>query len=218
MGVIIIVDILMLALIVFFIWHGYRRGLVHSAAGLLSTIIAGVTAWILANALAQPLSDIISPMLEPAIGRIMEAAAENSDVLPHLPDSAQIEQLFAAAAEALKSFGLSIGIGGSGNAITDAITQNISEKGQSFIEAMTSSVSHAISFAGVLVFGFIAVRAILEIGVGLVASIFKLPVLNFLNKLGGAVIGLLQGLLILFAIGWAAQFVGFDLDAIIPKI
>jgi hypothetical protein len=47
----------------------------------------------------------------------------------------------------------------------------------------------------------------------LVNLAFKLPGLELINDIGGAVFGLLKGLIFLFAIAWLIRFLGF----IIPE-
>ncbi|MCL2096098.1 MAG: CvpA family protein [Oscillospiraceae bacterium] len=203
----VILDVLALGVIASSVLSGFRKGLVYAAAGLLSTVAAVWAAWILANAFAGAVSEIIRPHLEPVIAKALEAAAENGDILPDFSNIPQLqpERILESAAEALKSAGFSAGIE---DAFADTVAKNILEKGHTFKEAMTSSVSHAIAFSGILVFGFLIARAVFGIGAAFVSKIFKLPGLNLINKAGGAAAGLVQALIIIVIAGWAIQFAG----------
>jgi uncharacterized membrane protein required for colicin V production len=210
MGLSLILDIATLAILGAAVFHGWKKGLIHSVAGVLATVIAAWAAWLLANALAQPFAAVIQPYLEPTVTQALEIISDNDDVLPNLPGAEQTDALFEATANALKEMGFAIGLT---DTFVDAVMKNASETGASLKETLANSVYRAIAFSAVLVFGFIVMRALLEIAASFVSKLFTLPGLNTLNKLGGCGAGFVSGIIFMLTIGWAARFAGSVIPA-----
>ncbi|SCJ20674.1 Colicin V production protein [uncultured Flavonifractor sp.] len=200
-------DIAILAILVLFAWRGASRGFVLSLCGLLAVIVAFVGASFLANLLAPKVGAALEPQFAQVIEEKLEEQFQQSDpagdaaagltegedyplqdVLSVLRDMGLYEELVNTIDQAVQD-GMTVVAANAAAAVAAAIAQSVAY-----------SVIFTVAFALILIAWKVFSHA-----VDLVA---KLPGLNFLNKTGGAAMGLIKGVLILFLAAWLIQYSG----------
>jgi uncharacterized membrane protein required for colicin V production len=184
--------------------YGFRKGLILTAAGIIITILSIFAAWGIAAAFTPVFAQTLEKNLAPTIESVLNAVAAEKDLLPDMTNITD-ERISAAASEALENLGFA---GGGNSVLGSAVIRKIEEAGLSLRQSMLSAVCGAIAFSGLFMFGFLIIRAALEVAAGIVSKMFKLPGLNLINKLGGIAAGVIHGVLILFVLGWVLQFAG----------
>ena len=191
------VDLLLAAALAFFVFLGAKRGLFKSLTGLLVLIAAIVGAVILASYAAEPLGAVLYPMVE-------EHFIEMSP-LPEEIDLAGSELLASAGAVAdkLAQFGLDLSVLGDFLAETD---------GAAIVSAAAETLFLSVLQGILTVIFFILLLVALKLLVGTFNLVFKLPLLHFVNTLGGALFGLIEGGLFLFLAIFILQKCGVSLS------
>ncbi|RBP62093.1 colicin V production protein [Alkalibaculum bacchi] len=160
-------DLLIVFVFVFSILSGIRKGLVFSLAALFSFVISFMTA----NAYYERLGEFLisnTKILE-EIKSLIPIGIQNS-----INNGASIENL----------------PNGAHSYITQLFTGGDLPFMDEFLNAIAKGIVHIISFLLI----FFIIRIILSIFVRGINSVFKLPILNFFNKIGGGVIGLIRGI------------------------
>ena len=76
------------------------------------------------------------------------------------------------------------------------------------VESLAYSVIHALLFA----LAFILLLAVLLLAVRAMDLMLRLPVLRTLNRTGGALVGLAQGLVLTALVLWLARRMGYPVD------
>ncbi|MGO5022272.1 CvpA family protein [Lawsonibacter sp. LCP25S3_G6] len=197
----ILFDIAIAAILLFFLWQGYKKGFVLTLCGFLAVFVAFIGATLISNALAKPVAQAIVPMIESGIHETLEqsmqdsvpsTSAETPSVLPEeLPLSDVLEALqdspiFHSLAEAFQK------------AVDEGIETVATNAAQALAEYIAIQIARTIlfilAFAAVLVAWFLLSHA-LDLA-------FKLPVLSTLNHWTGAAVGLIKGGLLLFIAAW----------------
>jgi uncharacterized membrane protein required for colicin V production len=74
---------------------------------------------------------------------------------------------------------------------------------------MIHKLAGTLAYVAVLIIVFILIVIIFTVIANLLNLACKLPGLELLNEIGGALLGLLKGLIYIFAISWALRFFGF---------
>lgn len=205
----ILFDIAIAAILLFFLWQGYRKGFVLTLCGFLAVFVAFIGATLISNALAKPVAHAMVPMIESGIHSAMEqsiagsasgVSSQAADMLPEdLPlsgvlDALQGSPFFHSLAEAFQQ-AVDQGV--------ETVTTNAAQALAEYIAVqMARTVLFVLAFAAVLVAWFFLSHA-LDLA-------FKLPVLSTLNQWAGAGVGLIKGGLILFIAAWLFK------DAFIP--
>lgn len=178
-----IFDVIILSLLAFSAFIGYKKGLV----GVLVSIIALAVSIILAIILQGTLSDYLYN--DTTIGKTVETNIQNT----------LDEQVKNVDTKENKNNFINMFVN------TDEITQNI-EKGLS--KKITKLVLKGISFAIIFVIVFI-ICYILSMILNIV---FKLPILNSVNKIGGVGLNVIKALIKIWILLAVVSFV-----TIVPK-
>ncbi len=198
------IDLIILAIIGFCTWQGYRKGLILSVCSVLIVIIASWGAGSIAASFADEAAEAVAPVLSwmPDV-QIDEAIKEVTNSY-----SSDITDTDIIAKISTSAFG-KIGMN---KAITEALTEKvltmIKNTEADVRESIANVFLYAVAYFLLLLFSFIVLFAALSLLAHFLSSIFKLPVLNLIDKFGGIAVGLIFGLLIMAVVGWSCRFAG----------
>lgn len=190
-----IVMILILALMVFFVFRGYKKGFLRLAITTFSFVIV----IILATSLATPVSNLLE---NTAVGTKVESSVSDlveSKTEEYLDDaqgsiSSEDESSFIESLP-LPSYIQNVLI--SGNTVEEYAQMQI----ETFEEYITAEVTEVILSAIAYVIVMIIAAILLRIILRLAKFVNKIPIIGGLNKILGALLGFCQALLIIWAIG-----------------
>lgn len=187
----ILIDLILLAALLFFVLMGAKRGFILTLCSLVAVVVALVGANLAADTLSPKIADAIRPRLEQAIQESLEekalevgTAAGDMDVLAVLREKGGLYEWAAdAVGDALNSSNLIPSAAGIAANAAAALAQQLA-RGLIFLAA----------FLVVLL-----AWTLLSHALDLVA---KLPGINGLNRMLGAALGLLKGLVVLYLASW----------------
>ena len=174
----ILIDILIVAALVFFAWRGERRGFILTLCSLVAVLVAFVGATIITNAAAPKVAEYIQPKLEQSIQETLDEKAQEVDLIDYF----QAEDVMAAlrekggvyewAADSLEDI------------LRDADFSSYTQQAAKTAAALAGQLSRSILFPIVFLLLLIAwffVSHALDL-------VSKVPVINSLNHgLGGAI-------------------------------
>lgn len=186
----IVIDLILLAILLFFMAMGAKRGCVLTFCSLVAVIVALVGANFLANTLTPAVSKAIEPTIETTIQTALESQVQSlqdtatGETLTAIRDKGGLYALVAdAMADALEQVDLSPTVA---QVATQAAT------------AVATQLAHGLLFL-VAFFLVLLGWTLLSHALDLVA---KLPGLSSLNGLLGGVVGLVKGLIIAYIAVW----------------
>lgn len=183
-------DLLIVFVFIFSMISGFRKGLILSLAALFSFVIS----FIVANKYYERLSIFLisnTKLLEEIKSLIpvdIQSNMNNGVSLENLPNGAH-------------SYITQLFMGGDLPFMDE------------FLNAIAKGIIHIISFLLI----FLIIRIILSVFVRGINSIFKLPILNFFNKIGGGVIGIIRGIvsnIVIVSILYIIAIVGIKGDLV----
>lgn len=200
----IIYDVIIAAVLLFFLWRGYVKGFVLTLCSLLAVFVALIGASFLSNALAEPAAKAVEPVIERRIQESLTEAIRSTEfiavdggvaetpeeiplntVIEHLKES-KLYQGFADAFQKAVDSGVA------------EVTANAAKALAHFVAVQIARmVIFAVAFIAVLIAWFFISHAL-----DLVA---KLPVLSTVNQWAGGAVGLVKGALVVFIAVWLLQ-------------
>lgn len=213
-----IVDILLIALFIYYIVSASKKGLALSLLDFAATLLAGVAAYFL-SALVAPA--LYGAFFEKTVVTAIEAQ------LPSSASAASIAQETQAVIDSLPEFVLkvanSVGINVS-SISADIGSMNLA--GSSMAQALADNVAQPIITAVIRAISFIVLLVISVILFKILArfinKVFKLPVLKTANKALGAVVGALKGavavLLVALSLSVFASLIGDSTSKLVEII
>lgn len=197
----ILFDVVIAAILLLFVWQGYKKGFVLTLCGFLAVFVAFIGATLISNALAKPVAQAIVPMIERGIHSTLEQSIQSStsSLSAQSPDIIPEEMPLADILEALQDSPIFHSLA---EAFQEAVDEGVETVATSAAQALAEyiaiqiarTVLFVLAFAAVLVGWFLLSHA-LDLA-------FKLPVLSTLNHWTGAGVGLIKGGLILFIAAW----------------
>lgn len=208
-----ITDIVLIAIIVYNIWTGWRRGLILSVFSIIALVIALVGANLVADTFHEEFTDIVDPFIGGVVdtfvnGELTETD-ENGSVVSVISDTdATVEQKHGIVLNVLLSLGLSEK---EANSYTEEICSKLQQTGGSISAQVTETMTDAFTYAAVFIIAFFLLL-IIFIAIGnLINLAFRIPGVRFVNEIGGGVFGLVRGLIIVMLIAWLMSFLGLVL-------
>ncbi len=207
-----IIDILLIIIIALCTWNGYKRGLVGGVAGILAIIISLLGASIVSAAYSHE----VVPALEPFVSGYLDSHRNRDAILERMgygSSTLSLEDIlqqdsslrYDYAYECLTDLGLYPKR--AEDLAADAV--NVAdETGYTMTKAIVSVLCDTITAVGTMLVAFLLIL-ILMIAVASIGNLsFRLPNLENVDEIGGAMLGFVKGFLYCILLCWILSFLG----------
>ena len=209
-----IIDLVLLGILIICVWSGYKKGIIMGVGGILCIIVAVYGA----NLLANSFSFDVVPALKPFANGYTETMMNGSDsavmkrmgwdgstyspedLVEMYPDR-KVE--FCATCYEV----LGIDAKTSERMAEKAVTY-ARESGSPIQAAVGQILCETVSYAGCFLLAFLLIVIILTVIGNLPNLSYKLPRLDIVNDILGALLGLVTGLMFCVIAVWALKFMG----------
>lgn len=200
----VIIDIVAAAILLGFAVYGAKRGLFRALAGLLVIILAVVGARVAAETLTRPAAELVRPLVERHIEQQLDAALEAPEDQP-----GQMPEEDFGAEDLLGLLGVNED---RMEALAEQAREAVRDTGVSLLTAVAECVTEPVLYSVLLLLSFAVLLVLLRLLAKLLDLALKLPVLHGANVVGGAVVGLLEGLAVLLILTLVLQQLGVSLE------
>ena len=209
-----VISIILIGIIIICIWSGYKKGIIMGIGGILAIIVSLYGA----NLLANTFSYEVLPALRPFASGFIEKQINDdekgviagmgwekgdysvADLLEQHPGSTRD---FAAQCY------LTLGIDETSAAtMAEQAAARVDETGDSVVDCIVQVLCEKVSFVACFSLAFVLILIVLTVIGNLPNLSYKIPNLDTVNDIGGAVLGLVTGLMFCAIIVWALKFVG----------
>jgi hypothetical protein len=202
-----LLDLLLVAAFAFCVWQGYRKGLILTVAGIVVIFIAAFLAGKVAEANARPIAEKLSPIMSWVAEDAIFEATRGRGRPNELTDKREIAEISRRTFEHLGISEHEV------DAMVEGVLMNLNDTENTVQETISITVLYVAAYALLCLFAFILFMVGFTLLIHFIAAVFKLPVfklplLNLINKIGGGAAGAFYGILILCALGWAVRYLG----------
>lgn len=194
----IVVDIVSVAILIFFIFRGRKSGFIKTLSGIVSLF------------LAFSLAGTFAKWTAPYISETYVAPYINEHVSLNLADEIPATEAEASLDISNAFAGLAIPESLVSDAISD-FTENLSKSFQETTKLITNTVAFKLTYAVLFLIYFILLRILLLFVFKLLNLTARLPGLNFINKTLGLILGAVLGYLIVIVFSYALAKLGLFL-------
>ncbi len=202
-----VLDLLVLMVLGFCVWQGYRKGLILTVAGLLILVIAVWGGAKVADRFADSVVEKVNPILNWVSDEATEQAIREHGRDGNTKNEKTIKEI---AVDAFASLGV---VDQETDTLAERVITTMKTTGLSLRESIANTFIRTVCWVILFIFGFAIVTLLLTLLAHFISMLFNLPGLKLVDTVGGMVSGLIYGLIILFAIGWIMRFLGI----LIPK-
>ena len=214
-----IIDLVLLGILVICVWNGYKKGIIMGVGGILCIIVAVYGANLLANTFSY---DVV-PALKPFANGYTEGiiGGKDSAVMKHMGwdgKDQSVEDLLAANPARREEFCrecyLVLGIDESAaNVMANRAVTYATETASPVRTAVGQVLCETVSYVACFILAFLLIIIILTVIGNLPNLSYKLPRLDLVNDIAGAVLGLVTGLMFCVLLVWALKFMGMILGS-----
>ena len=207
-----VLSMIFLIILVFCSWSGYKKGLIMGIFSILAFVVSVYGA----NLLAVTYSGEVVDALRPFASGFVEVNIVDKKVRPAMGLDAMTlstADFFAQNPGREKEFCTltykNMGIfDATSEQLSDEAVAYAHEKGVDLLDAVVEVLCTRISFVAAFLLAFIMVYILATVLLNIPNISFKIPNLDAFNDIGGAVLGLGQGICLLLVVGWALKFTG----------
>ena len=207
-----VIDIILIIIIALCTWNGYKRGLVGGVAGILAIIISLLGASIVSAAYAHE----VVPAIEPFVDGYLDSHRNRDAILERMgygSSELSLEDIleqdsslrYDYAYESLKDLGLYT------TRAEELATKAVAcanETGCTMTKAIVSVLCDTITTVGTMLVSFLLIL-ILLVAVASIGNLsFRLPNLESVDEVGGAILGFGKGFLYCILLCWLLSFLG----------
>jgi len=209
-----IIDLVLLGVLIICVWSGYKKGIIMGVGGILCIIVAIYGANLLANSFSYDVAPALKPFANGYTEKLMNGS--DSAVLKRMgwEDSTySVEDLTQMYPERKLEFcSTCYQVLGIDEQTSDRMAERAvvyaSESGSSIRAAVAQVLCETVSYVGCFIIAFLLIIIVLTVIGNLPNLSFKLPRLDLVNDIGGALLGLVTGLMFCAIIVWALKFMG----------
>ena len=206
----VIIDIVVVVFLAAAALYGAYRGLLRSLAGLVILVVALVGAGIIAGTFSGPAAKLVTPLISSRIEeKVADALAEQTGAQAPEVSGVPQEDTGLSVEELLSLLGLDEEVRRS---MADRTEEKVRDTGAAITEAVVESLAQSMIYGVLYILSFVGLTLLLRVLVGAMGLVLKLPGLHLLNTLGGGILGLAQGVLLVFLLIWAARHLGVSFD------
>ena len=208
----VIIDFTVAAVLLGFAAYGLKRGLFRALAGLVAVIIALVGAGLVAASFSGPAAKLVTPLAAQYIEeKVADAMAEQASRVGQieLPEHAE-ESVDADIRDLLSIIGFDEDIRGE---LATHVEETVHATGATVTAAVVESLAYSFIYGALYILSFLLILLLMKVLIGAMDLVLKLPGLRALNALGGALIGLIEGALLLFLAVWALRRLGVSFES-----
>ena len=198
-----IIDLILIAIVAFCAWNGYRKGFIMGISGILALIVAFYGAQIIADTYSQEFNS----MLKPFVNGIVDSAV--AKVQEENVGAFNEEDVYGVTYDALGNLGI---LKSAAQDIAEDIAEKVERTGQTMREEIVGVLCSKIAYILTAVVVFLLILIVFTVITNILNLAFKLPGLEFINELFGALFGFAKGAVIVVAIAWIMRSLGVLVD------
>ncbi len=208
------IDILLLVILVYGTWTGYKKGLIMGIAGALVLVVSVYGANLLSNAFSY---DIV-PALRPFAGGYIENMVDGEDGVLASMDwendynyslndllSQYSDEHDEFAAECFERLGITPS---AAKVMAESATEYAAEENENLVDAVVHELCARLSYMGCFIIAFLIIAIVLTVVINLPNLSYKIPHLDLVNDIGGTVLGLATAFAYCAVFVWALKFMG----------
>ena len=208
----VLIDIVLIIIIALCTWNGYKRGLVGGVAGILAIIVSLLGANILAAAYAHE----VVPALEPFVDGYVDSSKNRAVILERMGyggSDLSLDDILAQdsslrydyAYEGLSDLGL---YDKRAEELASDAVAYAQESGVSMTDAVVAVLCDTVTTVMTTVIGFLLILILLVALASIGNLSFRLPNMENVDEIGGAVLGFAKGFLYCVLLCWLLSFLG----------
>lgn len=199
----IIIDLVLIAIVAYCAWNGYRKGFIMGISGILALVIAFYGAQIVADTYSQEFTSMLKPFVSGIVdGAVADVQEENSQQYND-------NDVYGVTYDALGNIGV---LKTAAEDIAQEISERVERTGQTMREEIVNVLCSKIAYVLTAVVVFLLILIVFTVLANILNLAFKMPGLEAINEIAGGAFGFVKGAVIIVTIAWVMRYLGVLID------
>lgn len=200
----VIIDVVLVLIVGFCVWRGWRNGIIRGICGVLALILSLYGA----NLLASTFSGEFTSALRPFVGGVVDSAvsslvgAPEDDEEPQL-DEGERRDVFTVAFSVLRRLGVAENLA---ERLSAEVTEESGAVDRNMAASITDKLCASLAYVAVFAICFLLLSIVFALIGNLLNFVFSIPGIETIDSAVGMVFGLLKGLLIVLVIAVVLRY------------
>ena len=209
-----IIDLVLLGILILCTWTGYKKGILMGIGGILCIVVGIYGANLLANLFSYDVVPAMKPFVSGYVeGQLLKADSRLLEQMGWNEQDYSVEDLLRQHPERQTEFAAecytALGIDeATAEHMGERVVEYAGENDVSVMDATIHILCETASYLLCFILAFLLIVIILTVIGNLPNLSFKIPRLDLVNDIGGAVLGLFTGLMLCAVLVWALKFMG----------
>ena len=207
-----ITDILLLIIIALCTWSGYKRGLIGGVASLLAIIIALLGGSIVSAAYSHE----VVPAFEPFVDGYVDSSKMREQVLERMgygDSDLSLEDILAGDSSLRYDYAYEVlcEVGMYEQRAAEMASESVelsNSSGMNMTDSIVAVLCDTITYLGAMCIGFLLLLILMVAVANMFNLSFRLPNMENLDEIGGAVLGFVEGFVYCVLISWVLSYLG----------
>ena len=202
----IVIDLILLAILAFFIWRGYKDGLVVGICGIIAVFISLFAGNLLANAYYADFTGVLEPFVTGIVdGAVSDATSSKEEDNAFIVAPENRMDTYWISFAALRNLGISEN---AAEQIASDVHAEETRVGRALCDKLTEKLCEKLMFVAIFAIGFTLVFIIFAFVGNLLSLSLELPGLELANTIGGVITGMIKGVLIILFLTCICRYFG----------
>ena len=202
----IVIDLILLAILAFFIWRGYKDGLVVGICGIIAVFISLFAGNLLANAYYADFTGVLEPFVTGIVdGAVSDATSSKEEDNAFIVAPENRMDTYWISFAALRNLGISEN---AAEQIASDVHEEETRVGRALCDKLTEKLCEKLMFVAIFAIGFTLVFIIFAFVGNLLSLSLELPGLELAYTIGGVITGMIKGILIILFLTCICRYFG----------
>lgn len=205
-----IIIILLLGIVALCTWRGYKDGIIRSVCGILAVIISLYTAGIVAKMYNEDFDGMLSPFISGMVDSSFDKILYDDDeVIVHISD-ADKKDVYKLCYAVSRQMGL---VENAAKLMAEETAAEYSTVNQQMRSALADKLCERFAYIAIYCVSFIVIAIVLTVIGNVINVSLLIPKLGIIEPIAGAVLGLIRGIIIMYAVAMFLRYLGILLPS-----
>ena len=200
-----ILIVIFVAIPVFCAWRGYKNGIIRGACGILAIMIALFCGNIVADMYGHDFDGMLAPFINGMVDTAENTVLTNPDeAVVHISDDDK-DDVYTVSYAIIRQMGV---VENAAVMIAEEVSDECANVDQTMCDTIGEKLSGRFSYILVFCVAFAMIAILLSVIGNVINISFKIPILGIAEPVLGAVLGVLKGIVIMYAIAMFLRYMG----------
>ena len=208
-----IIIILLLGIVALCTWRGYKDGIIRSVCGILALIISLYAAGIVAKMYNEEFDGMLSPFISGMVDSSFDKVLYDDDeVIVHISD-ADKKDVYKLCYSVSRQMGL---VDAAAELMAGEMAEEYGTVNQQMCSALADKLCAKLAYIAIYCISFIVIAIVFTVIGNVINVSLLIPKLGIIEPIAGAVLGLIRGIILMYAVAMFLRYLGILLpDGII---